>query len=159
LAKILQCLGNLASFGMKEDYMIAMNSFLMDNSAELMEFIESICIVTELDASYAGHKIDEEKQFSTLHRFIRTQSIDIYRLSQQYQNAANELKKSQGISDETSSSISASEEDLQHSLNIHIFVPPNSGPKIEHLEQRAEQLKSLLKVCDVLEQRVQQKLS
>ncbi|KAI3658739.1 hypothetical protein MP638_001621, partial [Amoeboaphelidium occidentale] len=73
LAKILQCLGNLASFGMKEDYMIAMNSFLMDNSAELMEFIESICNVTEHDASYTGHKIDEEKQFSTLHRFIRTQ--------------------------------------------------------------------------------------
>ena len=44
LAKTLQCLANLANFGVKEPYMVGMNVFIMDHSNQLMEFIDSISV-------------------------------------------------------------------------------------------------------------------
>ncbi|KAJ9073241.1 hypothetical protein DSO57_1018689 [Entomophthora muscae] len=42
LAKSLQCLANLADFGVKEPYMAQMNNFISDNTNNLMEFIDFI---------------------------------------------------------------------------------------------------------------------
>jgi hypothetical protein len=44
LAKTLQCLSNLANFGVKEPFMIEMNSFIMDQSHRMMEFIDLISV-------------------------------------------------------------------------------------------------------------------
>lgn len=42
LAKSLQCLANLADFGVKEPYMAQMNNFISENTHNLMEFIDYI---------------------------------------------------------------------------------------------------------------------
>ncbi|KAI0223459.1 hypothetical protein L0F63_004339 [Massospora cicadina] len=45
LAKSLQCLANLADFGVKEPYMLQMNDFIADNTAKLMAFIDFIALI------------------------------------------------------------------------------------------------------------------
>ena len=44
LAKTMQCLANLANFGVKEPFMVEMNGFIMDNSHRLMEFIDAVSV-------------------------------------------------------------------------------------------------------------------
>ncbi|KAI9291347.1 hypothetical protein K502DRAFT_321331 [Neoconidiobolus thromboides FSU 785] len=49
LAKSLQCLANLADFGVKEPYMAQMNGFIMDNMNNLMDFIDYIASEPETE--------------------------------------------------------------------------------------------------------------
>lgn len=45
IAKALQGLANMTTFGSKEPWMEPMNKFLTKNRAEFKEFIDSICAI------------------------------------------------------------------------------------------------------------------
>lgn len=78
LAKTMQCLANLSNFGIKEPFMIEMNSFIMDHSHQLTEFIDEISQLRKgeekadyIVSLYHKMSIDVEMQYSQLHTFIR----------------------------------------------------------------------------------------
>eukprot|EP00158_Paraphelidium_tribonemae_P009374 Partr_v1_DN28848_c0_g2_i3_m33871 putative GTPase Activating protein len=73
LAKTLQCLANVASFGVKEPYMVDMNSFIMDHVNGLMEFIDHICTTSSNPTPIGSACVhDFELHMSRLNRFVRT---------------------------------------------------------------------------------------
>ncbi|KAI3647858.1 hypothetical protein MP228_008079 [Amoeboaphelidium protococcarum] len=73
LAKIMQCLANLANFGVKEPYMLDMNMFIMENSSQVMEFIDEISTLPpgmnfeNIDKNYG---LDQERYLARFHQYL-----------------------------------------------------------------------------------------
>jgi hypothetical protein len=145
LAKCLQCLGNLASFGMKEDYMLEMNAFIMENSMELMDFIDSLCTLSSNPTPFPCRLVDGEKHYGLLHRFVRNhlrelQKIKIKSAPRTANNAPIPFRRS------TSLDILSSEDIAP--------VPQQT----DHIRMKYKQLEELIQASEEVEKLINSKL-
>lgn len=156
LAKTMQCLANLANFGVKEPYMVEMNAFIMEHSHSVMEFIDNISTRPSNQTPLSAHAIDQEVLYSSLHRFIRNNTLELQKLAERYSS-------SKDIYRSTTDTVVSGTAKILISPNKRTLVP--TSDQLSHVELkstkstvRAETIMRALNACDLIEGRIGRKL-
>ena len=171
LAKTMQCLANLANFGVKEPYMIDMNSFIMDHSNLLTEYIDSISTLPSNPTPLSKHAIDLEKQFSSLHRFIRNNTFELEKLASQHRQCMkprNDLTGSTTRLDNSSSpalspsrTIGTAHSGSETNLASLMSGQPMSeaaARRLAKLPRRQDAIQHAIEASEAVEERIHSKL-